>query len=162
MCDLRYSHFTIIILGHISIDFSELADGGVYQNANFNEGALHGITVPGVSDSSGSGTGGAATLLSRINGQSSEEDLLLDGSERFVIFNDEQTGVTIKVAADLKNSFMVINASATQNFNITSENSDKPINGQTTQVVAPGKWIAVMADGPDAIAAYGEFTPLNL
>ena len=59
------------------------------------------------------------------------------------MFNDEETGVTVKVAADLRNSFMVINASVTQNFNITSENGDKPINGQMTQVVAPGKWIVV-------------------
>lgn len=148
--------------GHMTIDFSVLSPGGVYQNANYGEGALFGITVPGSSDSSGSGTGGADALIPKIGGQTAEEDLLLDGSEKFVIFNDEETGVTVKVAVDLKSSFMVINASATQNFNITSENGDKPINGQTTQVVAPGKWIAVMADGPDAIAAYGEFTPLNL
>jgi hypothetical protein len=64
--------------GHMSIDFSKLEAGGVYQNDTFVAGALFGIVVPGTSDSSGSGTGIVTASIPILN-KDSGDALTVDG-----------------------------------------------------------------------------------
>jgi len=62
----------------MSIDFSKLEAGGVYQNDTFVAGALFGIVVPGTSDSSGSGTGIVTASIPNLN-KDSGDALTVDG-----------------------------------------------------------------------------------
>ena len=66
------------IWGHMSVDFSKLEAGGVYQNDTFVAGALFGIVVPGTSDSSGSGTGIVTASIPNLN-KDSGDALTVDG-----------------------------------------------------------------------------------
>ena len=140
--------------GHISIDFSKLEEGGVYQNASFAEGALFGIVVPGSSDSSGSGTGVTTDTLINLN-KDSGDALTVDGSSKVYLFNDETETVSITIApiANVKNSFTIINGSSSQNFTLTPA-EEKLIAGKVTVIVTPGSFITVIPN-VDSFAAIG-------
>ena len=140
--------------GHISIDFSRLEAGGVYQNANFAEGALFGIVIPGSSDSSGSGTGITTDAIPNLN-KDSGDDLTVDGSSKVYLFNDETETVAITIVPieNVKRSFTIINGSSTQNFTLSAAD-EKLIAGKGNVIVTPGNFITVIPN-VDSFAAFG-------
>jgi len=138
----------------MSIDFSKLEAGGVYQNDTFVAGALFGIVVPGTNDSSGSGTGIVTASIPNLN-KDSGDALTVDGSSKMYIFNDETQLVEIYVAniEDVKGEFTIINLSSSYNFNL-SATGEKQINNKDVISVSPGNFVTVIPN-MDSFAAIG-------
>ncbi len=140
------------VWGHMSIDFSKLEAGGVYQNDTFVAGALFGIVVPGTSVSSGSGTGIVTASIPNLN-KDSGDALTVDGSSKTYIFNDETQMVEIYIAEDVKGEFTIINLSSSYNFNLSAM-GEKQINGKDVIAVSPGNFVTVIPN-LDSFAAIG-------
>ena len=138
----------------MSIDFSKLEAGGVYQNDTFVAGALFGIVVPGTNDSSGSGTGIVTASIPNLN-KDSGDALTVDGSSKMYIFNDETQLVEIYVAniEDVKGEFTIINLSSSYNFNLSAM-GEKQINNKDVISVSPGNFVTVIPN-MDSFAAIG-------